>query len=1002
MDRRADRRLLRSFYYVSDRKLANFLDQIDDKARRKVLAKLQASFGISLGPVNLSVQSQSADRSMRSRAQAVQVAVVEDHIRQQFPVGDLATGQHWIEGRADMEWAPLQDGQTVLFCGYAGPLLVALGGSVSHLNGRTSSGDRTGSHSYAIRTAVLSGSDPGYLGRDLAAAARMICFTPQPVRFLAQVISRGTLAGDAPQREFLLATPLYVEDAYRADESPDALVQGTVRWFSADCGWGLIGPDGDEDAIVVDASAVSEGGGRDPGGSAPTGSAPTGSGPTGRGPVLAAGQRVEFRVTHGAAGIEAVSVRPLPAGIDEADAGAATVTRGQPLGPADPGRIGRYQVLRRLGEGSMGMVYLARGDDGGLVAIKVIRAEYVQDPVFLRRFQAEAGNAGQVRAPAVARVITAVTEAEHPYLVTEFIDGPTLEEQVERHGPLPLRDTMKVCTQVAAALEAIHKAGIVHRDLAPSNVILSGTGLKVIDFGIAHALGSDVRHTQIGKPVGTPAYMSPEQINEGELTPASDIFSWAALTVFTVTGHPPFGDRDASWPVVWRQISDGDPDLAEVPDQLRDVVTAALHKEPSQRPTAAQLLERLSAAAPPPVRPRRVPRPRLTWHVPRPRLSRRGWRLAAVGAAAAVALILLTVFLSPSSPSRQTSSPSQPNDWPHALSGSAPSGSQPSSGLVASSGTQIATLSDPAGYPVQDVAFSPYGNTIAGSFESSDVSSGHIDFWNAASHRPTGSMTNLGGGNSLAGVAFSPKDANSLAVADQNGVDLLNLKTRQVKTISDQDSEWLIDVAYTPDAGTVAEGNSIGNIYLLDTASRQWATVTFQDPVVYNSRTGSASGDYVLTQVAVSPTGKTLAAADQDGNVYVWNLTGGSPVVLHGADTQSINTVAFSPDGKTLAIGGPGGTRLWDVATRKFAPPLTGPDTSPHAVAFSPNGKTLAAGDGNGNIYLWDLATRQAKAIPCPVTDWGGLVFSPDGETLAAFGFYDTKIYLYSIKYSTS
>ena len=172
MGRRADRHLLRWFVYVSDAKLANLLDEINDRTRRSILEKLQVSLGFNLAPVNLTVQSQPANKSLRNRSRAVQVSMVEEYVRQQFKVGDLATGDHWIAGRVDMEWAPLQDGETVLFCGYAGPLLVALNGSVGHLIGQTSSGNRTGSHSYAIRAAVLNGDALESLGDDLVVAAR--------------------------------------------------------------------------------------------------------------------------------------------------------------------------------------------------------------------------------------------------------------------------------------------------------------------------------------------------------------------------------------------------------------------------------------------------------------------------------------------------------------------------------------------------------------------------------------------------------------------------------------------------------------------------------------------------------------------------------------------------------------------------------------------------------------------------------------------------------------
>ncbi len=419
-------------------------------------------------------------------------------------------------------------------------------------------------------------------------------FAPKPVRFLAQVIKRGLIDGDGPQREFVYATPLYVEDAHRAGESLDTLRQGTVTWFGADRGWGLITPDGDPDGVVVDASAVDA-------------TAVDGAGV----PALAAGQRAEFHVTRGAAGMVATSVRVLPPPADLA------ASRGQPLRPGDPRRVGRYEFLRRLGQGSMGVVYLARADDGdGLVAIKVIKAEYASDPVFLRRFQSEAGHASRVRAPNVARVIAAVTNTERPYLVTEFVDGPTLEQRVTERGRLSGRSAVEVAAGIAAALAATHEAGIIHRDLAPSNVILSGTGPKVIDFGLARVAGSNTRHTQAGQPPGTPAYMSPEQISEDELTSATDIFSWAGLTVFAATGHQPFAAPDAAMSALWRQISEDDPNLGGLPGELRDVVAAAMRKDPAQRPTAEQILRSPPFAAPPRraeprsarLRPKRSPR----------------------------------------------------------------------------------------------------------------------------------------------------------------------------------------------------------------------------------------------------------------------------------------------------------------------------------------------------------------------------------------------------------
>jgi serine/threonine protein kinase len=235
----------------------------------------------------------------------------------------------------------------------------------------------------------------------------------------------------------------------------------------------------------------------------------------------------------------------VDATLSAADA-AARVPAVAPLRPGDPRRVGPYDLLGRLGEGGMGTVYLARPDDGRHVALKVIRPIFAREEQFRSRFQREASAARRVARFCTAQVIDAGADGDVAYIVTEYIDGPTLADEVRNRGPMRGSTLDGLALGVAAALNGIHAAGIVHRDLKPSNVLLSRVGPKVIDFGIARALDPTSLDptsldTSAGGVVGTPAYMAPEQA-QGLVSPASDVFAWGGVVAFAASGRPPFGD----------------------------------------------------------------------------------------------------------------------------------------------------------------------------------------------------------------------------------------------------------------------------------------------------------------------------------------------------------------------------------------------------------------------------------------------------------------------------
>ncbi|MFE9565748.1 protein kinase [Streptomyces sp. NPDC006487] len=257
-------------------------------------------------------------------------------------------------------------------------------------------------------------------------------------------------------------------------------------------------------------------------------------------------------------------------------------------------RIGPYVLLKQLGGGGMGDVYLGRSPGGRLVAVKVVRPHLAKAPEFRRRFAAEVAAARQVGGFYTAMVVDADVTADVPWLATAYVPGPSLQEAVDAYGPLPAGTVAALGAGLAEGLIAIHSHGLVHRDLKPGNVILAEDGPRIIDFGIARALDAATRLTAHGV-IGTPAFMSPEQATDGEVGPKSDVFSLAGLLAYAATGRSPFGGV-ATFAVLHRVVHE-EPDLTGVPSELAELLLPCLHKDPAQRPTTAQLLRRFAAAA---------------------------------------------------------------------------------------------------------------------------------------------------------------------------------------------------------------------------------------------------------------------------------------------------------------------------------------------------------------------------------------------------------------------
>ncbi|MFF3675408.1 MFS transporter [Streptomyces sp. NPDC002120] len=268
----------------------------------------------------------------------------------------------------------------------------------------------------------------------------------------------------------------------------------------------------------------------------------------------------------------------------------------------DPTRMGPYRLIARLGAGGMGLVYLGRSEGGRTVAVKVVQAEFAGNPEFRRRFAREVAAARRVGGSWTAAVLDADTDAAVPWVATQYIPGPDLQTVVARQfGPLPEDSVRTLANRLALALRAVHDAGLIHRDLKPSNVLVTVDGPRVIDFGIARAMDSltgDSLHTRTGMLIGSPGFMSPEQVRGLELTPASDVFCLGAVLVYAATGRMLFGATDTGLNAHLFRIAEEEADLTGVPESLVDLVGACLHKDPARRPTPDEVAARTAADAP--------------------------------------------------------------------------------------------------------------------------------------------------------------------------------------------------------------------------------------------------------------------------------------------------------------------------------------------------------------------------------------------------------------------
>jgi Protein kinase domain len=267
----------------------------------------------------------------------------------------------------------------------------------------------------------------------------------------------------------------------------------------------------------------------------------------------------------------------------------------QALRPGDPQQVGQYRLLKRLGSGGMGQVYLGQSPSGRPVAVKVIRAEHADNADFRQRFRQEVQAAKRVSGIYTAAVVDADPDAPRPWMVTSFVPGPSLAAAVESRGPLSVQAVRILAAGLVAGLSEVHAAGLVHRDLKPSNILLANDGPRIIDFGISRPADA-TGPPRAGGVIGSPGFMSPEQATGDTVGPASDIFCLGSVLAYAATGEPPFGAGPPS-ALLYRVVY-GEASTVNIPSELRPIIATCLGRDPAARPTTDELLAELGDAAP--------------------------------------------------------------------------------------------------------------------------------------------------------------------------------------------------------------------------------------------------------------------------------------------------------------------------------------------------------------------------------------------------------------------
>jgi WD40 repeat protein len=611
------------------------------------------------------------------------------------------------------------------------------------------------------------------------------------------------------------------------------------------------------------------------------------------------------------------------------------------------GRLGHYEVLEVVGRGGMGLVLRAFDDKlQRIVAIKVLSPALAASGAARQRFVREAQAAAAVTHDNIIAIHAVEDAGPVPYLVMQFIDGPTLQARIDRTGPLPPREVLRIGLQIADGLAAAHRHGLVHRDIKPANILLENgiERVKITDFGLARAV-DDGSLTQSGIVAGTPDYMSPEQASGEKVDHRSDLFSLGSVLYTLCSGHPPF--RASTAMAVLLRVCEVTPrslreSNSEIPDWLEAIIARLLAKCPAERfQTAAEVAELLGRHLAHLQRPGpELPPVEHVAEVPADRARReRGPRVLTL---LLLAVLVLGVGLLVS--------------WPlwHRNEIHAP---PPSNGVV-----QEASQSRPP-LTTEDLAKLP-----------SPLDAVKREAMGLPSNAPPELLAILGG---VPRFAFPERtnshwmgqtsDGRLLAVPSENNVLLFETDTGTLVRTLTGHTNLSYRPAFSPDGKRLASGSGNGILRIWDVATgREELTLTGHQHWVWS--------------VAYDSEGRRLVSADAGGTIKVWDSQGQLLNSFQG-HTRGVNQLVFSPDGKRLATASLDGTcKVWDPDTWKEIRSLPANGKTFEAVAWSRDGKRLAAGD-DAEVIVWNADTYEVlHTLQTPGK--GLLAFTPDGRTL--------------------